>query len=1041
MPCRLNNADKTPQFGKENTIVKLPATTTLDGTAMTEVVTLPSQNWKENYEDSLKSLLEKVVKWNPDYVVPVGRKCGKLFRLVVPPDSTFHQKVFYKQYFEFLEIPLGGKNVAVIDDSVRHGSALREYRNFFEGKGAKEVRTFGLIGHAGLRDGTHVSYDPKMRVEVWLGGPSYEDYLFSQSQYLLEEGFYQDVHHLVLEIDLGATEENLEEKLISLLETKGCTYFVRPYSKENNRFSVLEPSFFLKLSELHPASGFFGGINKIRFHLSKTGKLICVPMVVPRLDGTKECPISKWKTPFVVPCQRIHDRPHHPDKLCYWSISLLLSAELGRTFFQFLKSTGLQIFNRWVSELQVRKVDFVRYLGPEIGDQLSDELGRFLKLQDYEPDRDLVESLCGILLPRDLRSGSGDFSRAKMSGVIEHLKSAYEERVRLAGTRVGVHYSLNLDQIQNMSNLHMLPLMEALDSYCDLGILVPSLDDQVQPIERHWRSGEPEAVFAWNRTTFLVPVAIRTAVDELGIKDSRVGAMLLMKLLANISYDYHERCQPLRRLHCFKRKPYRFGTCVTAQDDHAASSPVDIYNFKKLGNRYKYEETTPDDGFFWTDDPLDPGELARWFDNKGSISLDQIIAYLSFLTNLKEKFGSVDILTALSICRTRDTFLLHIYANMDLWLENFRVFLDDLKRLPYSEDIHQGPLHVSGANANSGVEKIKLWKDFPGNVNRITREMSQIRFKIPVTTIRVNMESLRERELPILGAAERLVSIQRALTGIAIAKLMPEIAPREPGKMFEWGEMELNEKHRFAFDVVSFRKVANIEVIKEMLTTAYYRVFQEVEGLPKATDEETELQSKAFRRMAMNQGIAVVTERGWKHPAFVHLDLTGFRGAGQSAEAYIQQLYSIAALNSSNFGGECVTKDPGGNDYLLFVFYDILPALRMAASTQSVYTKQKIPVKFGVERTDVTVGSEYDSVISAMGRAKDLCEYKNLPNYANAKDILISSRLTEYLRASGILPQAYFELVERIAFEKEGLKGTEIGVYRLLWEKLLEDKR
>ena len=173
------------------------------------------EDWSALYGKSFESLLSDIIEWNPDYIVPVGRKCGKLFRTVASLPKRFHEKVFYIEYFKYLRVPIDGKSVAIVDDSVRHGSSLREYRDYFEKNGAK-VRTFAFVGHAGLKEGTNVSYDTRMEVKLWLSEPSYEDYLFTQAEYLLAEGFYQDVDHLVLEIDLGPSTQVTEEETTSV---------------------------------------------------------------------------------------------------------------------------------------------------------------------------------------------------------------------------------------------------------------------------------------------------------------------------------------------------------------------------------------------------------------------------------------------------------------------------------------------------------------------------------------------------------------------------------------------------------------------------------------------------------------------------------------------------------------------------------------------------------------------------------------------------------------------------------------------------------
>jgi hypothetical protein len=997
------------------------------------------EDWKTAYQKDFESLLLEIMETNSDYIVPVGRKCGKLFRTVKTLPRDFHKKVFYRDYFEFLEPPLKGKTVAIVDDSVRHGSALREYREFFDNRGAK-VLTFAFIGHMGLRDRTSICYDPKIQAKLWLSEPSYTDYLFTQAEHLLLEGFYQDVDHLVLEIDLGPSTETIQESLFGLLEKEGYAYFVRPYLDGVKRFSVFEPAFFLAMSKLHPQSGFFAGINKLRFHSTEYGQLIFVPMVLPKLDSTNPCRMHEWKTPFQVPCQSIRKKEHRLDKLCYWSSSLLLSAELGRSFLQFLKIRGLTELLNACDNLKVRDIDFVRYLGSELGKKLADDISHFLKEETYNPNEGLLARLNRTLFAQNQRPRSGSFSGRSISEVTSHLRDGYEERVRMAGTRLGVHYSLNFDQIVNMTGIQPLLLMELLDSYCDVGILVPVVDDDIEPIERRWRSGEPPANYAWKRTTFLLPISIKAAADELKSPGNRVGSVSLMKILANFTYDYHEKCQPLRHLHCFKRRPSWFGPTVTAQDPFMAPNPIEIYNSEELGNLYKYEQTGIHEGYFSTsDDVLTDKELTQFFDNTGSISLDQIVAYFTLLANIQSRFGSTDVLTALSVCRNRDMFLLHVNWNLNLWLNNFRIFLDSLITFPYSEDKDNGPLHLSARAANAGLEKISLWQQFPSIIQKLQNDIKEIRFKRPLSRILQTIEPPVERQLPILGTLERLFSTQRALSGCVIATLMPHLASREPEEIMLWAKEEF-KKHSFNFDT-DLLKEDSLTTTKDLLQKAYHEMYQETQSLPVPLDEESELEAKAYRRSAINQGVAVVRERGWEHPALVQLDLTGFRGAGESAEDYVQQLYKVADLNGSHFGGECITKEPGGNDCLLYVFFNIMPALRMASHCQAHYTKENIPVKFGAERTIVAPGHEYESVIAAMGRAKDLCEYKNEPHYRNTKDILVSSELVNYLNDSGLLPRDYFMLVEKAALEKKGLRGTEIGVFRLLWEKFLSDKR
>jgi class 3 adenylate cyclase len=184
----------------------------------------------------------------------------------------------------------------------------------------------------------------------------------------------------------------------------------------------------------------------------------------------------------------------------------------------------------------------------------------------------------------------------------------------------------------------------------------------------------------------------------------------------------------------------------------------------------------------------------------------------------------------------------------------------------------------------------------------------------------------------------------------------------------------------------------------------------------------------AYVRTANNNATTIVRERGWNHPAFVYLDVVGYRDLELSAIASFEKVRAIANSYASLYGGECITTE---GDTLLLLFYDMLPALRAAAASQSDYVKNHISVRMGIERTEVTTGNEYAVVVSAISRAKDLCEYKSMPYRRDANDILVSSTLVDYLQKSSFLSSRYFEPVE----------GSQQTVYGLLYQQFVAEKR
>lgn len=997
------------------------------------------KGWKETYSEKLTLFLEEILSWNPDYIVPVGRKCGKLFRAVDLP-KQFHDKVYYKEYFDFIEPPLEDKTIAVVDDSIRHGSALRHYRDMFMPKNPKEIRTFAFVGHKGLKNGTNFAYEPKSRIGIFLSEPAYQDYLIEQGEFLLAEGFYQDLHHLVLEIDLGPSKEGLESKLFKVLSKTGYTYPIAPYRIGPLRISVVEPDFYLQHSILHPHDTFFAGINKIRFHIAEHGRVIFVPMVLPMLHNEEACSMAEWETPFKLPCQIIRSsRYHKMDKLCYWSSSLLLSAELGRTFIRFLatKSEEFPELVHSITQLDVREIDFVRYLGEKIGQDLVSNIKQFLLNSDYEPPRDLLKKLNASLCKKKAVCSRG-FSGGEEASILDHLRTNYERVTREAGTRVGVHYSLPLDALEEIGHAHQTLLMEMLDSLCDVGILVPVVDPSKHPLERRWRTGEPDYDIDWKRNSFLIPLAIQTACDEL--RTDKTGAMLITKILANFAYDYPRRL-PFCRFHCLERQPYIDGTLPRIQHYIRAKIPVSMYDSQKAGNRYEYVK--PKEGrrgyFTTTRDFLQDSQFAHLFGNDQRVPIDEIVAYFSFLTNLSQKLGRVDVLTALSICRSVDTFLEHLYENVRLWTQDYGIFIDRLA-IPYVEDLRNGPLHRSGHDVDAGLRKIWYWKGFDELKKDVIKETTEVRFQMPLKKVLANIEEVTERDLPILSEYESLLELQQALTGITIAKLMPKtLKTRTPDEIERWASGKFTA-NGVSFDQSRWSQVKDVDSLKEIVQSIYYEIYQRVQGLFREFDEEKERERILFERAARNRAVEIIRETRWSTPVFVHLDLSGFRTAGDRGPELIRNLYDVSEKYSGSLGGFCVTPDPGGNDYLLYVFANITVALRMVAKCLLEYESKSIPIKFGIAQTDIIPGQEFESLIATMGLCKDLCEFKSR-RYRNVKDSLLTSDLVNHDSVRG-LGSTYFEEVEDESVEYASPQGNQQSkIAKFHWKKFLEDKR
>jgi len=1001
------------------------------------------RTWEKKHRPKLMTILGKVRDWNADYIVPVGRKSAKLFRTLGEMKDEFFPRVFYKEYFRFLDVSLKGKKVAIIDDVAKTCSTLAEYRDFFDVKGAR-VRTFALAGHINLKENLRKSYDPLAEIEDYVSEPGYRDFLLGEAEYLLRAGFYYDVNHLTLEMRIPPLLGDSDLSLKDILEPHGYTYAVPPSNGYPQKWSVQDPDFYAESRLLDKTSG----IAKLRFHGVK-GMVICVPMVLPDLRANDNCRIGKLNLPFSLPCQMIRKEEHRMDELCYWSISLFLSAELGRLFLNFLGNhyDDVSMFRKSIKNLGVRPIDFYRYFGIKIGTQLQRGIRDFLLIEEYNPDSSLVSYLQEILEPRHDDVLKGTFSLAALPKLIDHLKEGYRQACEKAGTQKGVYYSIPLERMEEVSGGNRLLLTEFLDCFCDLGTLVPATQVTPSSIIRTWRTGENEDILSWKRTQVLVPLAINVISEELGLQEHRANSLLLMKTLSNFVYDYPSKSAFLERLHCLVREPDIHGTVVKACHPTRAPRPVTLYDYKRLGDRYSVERKEAEEApsssrkkgvwFVSRDDALK--DLSEFYDNNQEVALDEVNNYITFLARLYYDAGSTDVLTALSICRTPESFYWHVHRNLTRWSEEYGLFLD-VFRFPYDEDTKKGYLHRSGEIANAGLKKVALWTEFDKHLKVTEQKATQVRFTTPRTKILKNVA--KDRELPILPDVAKILSIQRALTGITLLKLFPGRKDRTPKEIEDWARDEF-KRCGFSFDTKLLLQTSDFESMEKILRSAYLEVSYLVEILPDPKPESERERSKPeYVKAAHNRAVAVCKKAGWSQATFVHWDLTGSRQAGEIVVNNTATLYEYSDNVADRFGGKCMTLHPNGNDCMLYIFGNQLAALRAAAVTMHDFIQSGIHVKGGLAYANVELGKEHSNLIPAMGHAKDLCEFKDpLIGYRNRMNILVSSEFVDLVESEGA-SRNYFAKEESISIEHPVEKEKVIlPIFKFDWERFFNDNR
>ena len=203
--------------------------------------------WEDRYLNELKIFVKGISDWEPDYVVPVARKSCKLLRVTELPKELIN-KTYYLDYFEFFDVDLKGKRVAIIDDATQFTSTFREYADFFERKGAV-YECFAFSAHKDLLTGNRPVFVPKLSAKMYFSDASYYEYLLKQSIYLREREASSDLDHISIRAMSNFTHEEINN-LYSLLGGQGFIYDLGDYPYESTilggsawRFSLHKPFF------------------------------------------------------------------------------------------------------------------------------------------------------------------------------------------------------------------------------------------------------------------------------------------------------------------------------------------------------------------------------------------------------------------------------------------------------------------------------------------------------------------------------------------------------------------------------------------------------------------------------------------------------------------------------------------------------------------------------------------------------------------------------------------------------------------------------
>ena len=956
------------------------------------------------YYKHFKKFENKIISWNPDYIVPVAKKGCKLLKASNRFEGKYSSLIRYRTYFELNNVSVKGKKISIVDDATQFTSTLQEYRAFFENLGA-EVRTFSFVGHENLYEGKKWRYDEKAEIEYFLPDPVYHEYILQQSYFLLENGNQYDLDHLVFEVDLSKIYFEL---FLTKLKTLGLLLHLEDYflMQKTKRFSLINPSFFNNLPFFSDESVSIGAILKIKFiYNPDTEKLYFSPLVFPIWDykNTKLKKTSFNKIPFYLPFDMpsTYDIKNESTLLCiYHNILFTYIGGFAKAFFQQLSSFNL------CSSMKVKKNDLNALLGIE-------ETAKFIgSLEKYVCSSEKVGFVEEIISQEQTLSTRNQFK--SFEDVLDYLKNNYEKRCKKEKSRIGIHYYIPYEKLFNRFK-DKISLSENLDYYCDFGVIVPETRFENGKIQRVCRTGEPDSDYNWKRTQILIPLVIQQYIKEFDKKF--IEPMLLNKLLANFTYDYPSEIH--HELHCLIGEPYTFGTLVKAYHHHRASRKPSIYSYRAISPYYHWDKDK--NIFSIVNLPEITKKIIYLFDERQEISYSEIITYFKMLLKIYKHFKNVDILNMLSICREENYFYSHVLYNINIWIENYGSFLDSLD-LKDKIDF----LHNAGTQANSSWDKIKLAEIIKIKLDEIDKNFStDLEILKALEKVKKNYIPFSNKFHETFTRLKQIVELELILTTLSLYQYTHD--KKYESQLNKHEAKKILEKHKLTIpDNFNFKSTNDFSIIANRIFIGIKKYF---DSLPS---EEPLLYAQLKNQMhqrARNIATSYVYKENLNEATILYLDFSGLRAIPEPKEDIIAEYYLITERKARKRNGIKLNGGRDGDDAYSFLFYSIDQAIQCAKDIKLEFNNNlfftSYDIKFGICVTKLTDDKKEEGIIKCWGIAKDCCEYKGV-SFRNKGHLLVSQETIDVLKSN-----EYSHINEFTKIDGEGLKNdTSSSVYK-----------
>lgn len=663
--------------------------------------------FKKDYSDFLKTIVES----QPDFIVPVARKCIKLMDAIQHDAEEFQSRIRYLDYFDFAKTDLSKSRVVIFDDAVRTASTLKDYRNYFEAylpNPPTEILTYGFIGHSQLRSNPEINQEKNVKIFFYRSEASYLEYIAQQAEFLIRKGTQPDIDHMVIELEVSDLGNKEIQKLWEFLPKLGYSYQLEPI-KGTDRFGLHSPSFFpfeeiLEQFDMNIKRDF---VEKIKFcHLKELSKFHAVPMYFPilRTDAVAKCNLNNLmnlQLPFKVPCQ--YRGEHHQDKICYQSVCLVLNSLLARSFFLILrdKFKSSQITSKNIS---LKRRDLVRYLGTQVGNELVNNIEEFIKA-DQSPLDNLILQDKSDQKTYFQSNLTPPINRENVPSIFTAMRVGYDEKVRKKGSSVGTHFTKSADEMMAMGGgTHPLVFTEVLDEYCDAGALVPVTDDERGAWQRLYRTGEgPDDYLSWDRTKYIIAFAVEELTQNGG-----VHRMLLEKALTNFIFDF-----PYPELHVLGERESLWGPQTFAYHKlKNVEIPIDnrplryerLYDWRNLAEYFDYDAKRQ----MYVRKTKPFKNITKYFDGDSRVNEKLVRQYFQAFSHLNKSFGNSNFIYSLAICRENQTFLRYLLKSIGIWISAYKAFLEDIDQ----GKVNSETLQLLGYAARSSRDKIRYSKTF-----------------------------------------------------------------------------------------------------------------------------------------------------------------------------------------------------------------------------------------------------------------------------------------------------------------------------------------